>query len=184
MAQEILQRIAAGDQSAVADCMDRYGDLIWSLARRFLRGHIDAEDAVQDVFIEIWSSAARFDPSIASEVAFVSTIARRRLIDRIRKIERRPAGEPFDEFAANVTPEGSMSAGDHADVQRVAEVMQEMDPKQQEILAMSVYEGYSHSEIADRLSMPLGTVKTKVRRGLVQIRDRLEASGDAQEAGA
>ncbi len=178
----ILQRIADGDQSAVADCMDQYGDLIWSLARRFLRGSADAEDAVQDIFIELWSTAERFDPSVASEVAFVSMIARRRLIDRLRRQERRPAGESFDEFAIDVTADEAMTAGDHVDVATVVDVIDEMEDQQQTILSMSVYQGYSHSEIADELSMPLGTVKTKVRRGLMQIRDRLDTA-DLEEDG-
>lgn len=93
--QSILERIAAGEQHAVNECLDRYGNLVWSLARRYLRNAADAEDAVQDIFIDIWSSAGRYDRNIASEVAFISTIARRRLIDKLRKADRRPAWTPL-----------------------------------------------------------------------------------------
>jgi RNA polymerase sigma factor (sigma-70 family) len=88
VAQTVLERIAAGDPAAVDECIDRYGALVWSLARRHLRQHADADDAVQEIFIEIWRSAARFDPVIASEATFITMISRRRLIDRQRKQSR------------------------------------------------------------------------------------------------
>ena len=93
MSDSILQRVAAGDTEAVAACIDRFGGLVWSLARRFLDRPTEAEDAVQEIFIELWKSASRFDPSIASETTFVAMIARRRLIDRQRKLGRRLESE-------------------------------------------------------------------------------------------
>src|SRR5215813_10857739 len=87
----LLARVAGGDPGAVRDCLARYGGLVWSIARRFEGG--DAEDAVQEIFLDLWRSAARFDPQIASEPAFVAMIARRRLIDRRRTRQRRPITE-------------------------------------------------------------------------------------------
>src|SRR5215471_13283167 len=87
----LLTRVAGGDPGAVRDCLARYGGLVWSIARRF-EGH-DAEDAVQEIFLDLWKSAARFDAGIASEPAFVAMIARRRLIDRRRSRGRRPTLE-------------------------------------------------------------------------------------------
>ena len=80
----ILTRVARGDSAAVRECIDRYGGLVWSLARRFFANTADAEDATQDVFIHLWKSAGAYDPAIASEAVFVTTIARRRLIDGLR----------------------------------------------------------------------------------------------------
>ena len=182
--QSILERVAAGDTAAVSECLDRYGDLVWSLARRYLRNATDAEDAVQDIFIDIWGSSARYDRNIASEVAFISTIARRRLIDKIRAAERRPLMDSLDDDeGAPIDPGVPATVEDDTEVTIVERVLAEMDPEHQKVLSMSLYEGYSHSEIAERLSLPLGTVKTRVRRGLIHIREQLNISttGDPAE---
>ena len=170
----ILQRIAAGDQAAVAECITQYEDLVWSLARRYLGMDADAEDAVQDVLIELWSSAERFNPEAGSEVTFVSTITRRRMIDRLRKKKRTPGISTIDDAPEAALAQQGESLNEHAEVGNVAETLSEMDMQQQQILQLSIYEGYSHSEIAEQLNMPLGTVKTKVRRGLIHIREQLE----------
>ncbi|MEQ1800736.1 MAG: RNA polymerase sigma factor [Gammaproteobacteria bacterium] len=182
--QSILERVAAGDTSAVSECLDRYGDLVWSLARRYLRNASDAEDAVQDIFIDIWGSSGRYDRNIASEVAFISTIARRRLIDKIRAAERRPLMDSLDDDeGAPIDPGIPATVEDDTEVAIVERVLGAMDPEHQKVLSMSLYEGYSHSEIAERLSLPLGTVKTRVRRGLIHIREQLNISttGDSAE---
>ncbi len=181
----ILERIAAGDSAAVQECINTYGDLIWSLARRLLRNHADAEDAVQDIFIDLWNSASRFDPNVASEVAFVSTIARRRLIDRLRQQGRRPGMDSLDDDEAGDARQPFILAQneEQSDVAVVARVLAEMDPQHSRILSLSLYEGYSHSEIAEQLGIPLGTVKTRVRRGLIHIREQLGiAAPDTEEA--
>lgn len=187
--QSILERIASGDRAAVSACLDRYGDLVWSLARRYLRNAADAEDAVQDIFIDVWGSAARYDRNIASEVAFISTIARRRLIDRIRQADRRPVTDSLDdEDNTTLEPGIPATAEEDTEVTIVQRVMSAMDPEHQKVLAMSLYEGYSHSEIAERLDLPLGTVKTRVRRGLIHIRAQLDIAapggGDSAEEAA
>ncbi len=183
--KSILERVAAGDAAAVGECLDRYGDLVWSLARRYLRNSADAEDAVQDIFIDIWGSAARYDRHIASEVAFISTIARRRLIDKIRAAERRPKTDSLDDDEGTpIDPGIPATVEDDTEVTIVERVLAEMDPEHQKVLSMSLYEGYSHSEIAELLSLPLGTVKTRVRRGLIHIREQLRitvSDGSAEE---
>ena len=89
MAEAILHRITQGDQTAVQDCLKKYGGLVWSLARRMSANTDDAEDAVQEIFIDVWKNAARFDESQSSETTFIAMIARRRLIDRLRYTNRR-----------------------------------------------------------------------------------------------
>jgi len=170
----LLEKVAQGDQSSVAACLDQYGNLVWSLARRFLGNSADAEDAVQEVFIEIWSNADRFDATKGSEVTFIATIARRRLIDRLRKNSRTPGSELYDEEIASQNPETSSGILENAEVQNVVRVLGDMPAEHREILAMSIYEGYSHSEIAEIMDIPLGTVKTRVRRGLMHIREQLQ----------
>jgi RNA polymerase sigma-70 factor (ECF subfamily) len=178
--QTILERVAAGDQAAVGEFISQYGDLVWSLARRYLGNDADAEDAVQDVFIEIWSSAGRYDRNVASEVAFISTITRRRLIDRLRRYQRRPQTESIDDQIGARQPAVPSRLDDDAELAQVERVLGEMDPQHREILSMSLYQGFSHSEIASRLEMPLGTVKTRVRRGLIHVREQLRIGEEDQ----
>ncbi|MFM8699347.1 MAG: RNA polymerase sigma factor, partial [Phycisphaerales bacterium] len=86
----ILHMVARGESGAMQACMDRFGGLVWSLARRVTRSTAEADDAVQEIFVDLWRSSSRFDPSIANETTFVAMIARRRLIDRGRRRQRRP----------------------------------------------------------------------------------------------
>ena len=175
----ILQRIAAGDQSAVSDCLNAYGNLVWSLARRYLHNQADAEDAVQDIFIEIWRSAGRYDPQVAREATFISVITRRQLIDRIRHKQRQPRIDSIDEEFETRHPAVAPTHDNDAEVALVLQVMQGLEPQHREILSMSLYEGYSHSEIAKILDMPLGTVKTRVRRGLIYVRDKMQLARES-----
>lgn len=179
----LLQKVALGDQAAVGQVMDQYGDLVWSLARRFLGNSSEAEDAVQEIFIEIWSSAARYKPEAGSEVTFIATITRRRLIDRLRKNSRKPASEVYDESIASQNPDTVNRITENAEVQNVVRVLDEMPEEHRQILSLSVCQGFSHSEIAEQLQMPLGTVKTRVRRGLMHIREQLEIDEDSKEGG-
>jgi RNA polymerase sigma-70 factor (ECF subfamily) len=167
----LLQRIARGEREAVEACLDRYGPLVWSLARRFFRERAEAEDAVQDVFIDLWTKASRYDPSIAEESVFVAMIARRRLIDRLRRNRREPPSETLE--AAGTIADLKPSAETDGDAARAAKLLETLRPEQREVLELSIYQGLSHSEVAGRLGMPLGTVKTHVRRGLMALRERL-----------
>lgn len=175
MTKSILERIAAGEQAAVKECMDVYGGLIWSLARRMGESAADAEDATQEIFLEVWKSAARFDPSMGSEAVFLTTIARRRLIDRLRARKRRPKTEEFDELAdveptAGTDPEGMLEA----DAAHARRALARLEPAQREILLLGIVEGLTHSEIATMTGKPLGTVKTQLRRGLIRVRELMK----------
>ena len=90
LSSTILQRIAAGDTAAVDECLEKYGGLVWSLAKQLTRTQDDAEDATQEVFVELWQKASSFAPDKSSESTFIAMVARRRLIDRLRRDERRP----------------------------------------------------------------------------------------------
>lgn len=178
----VLMQIAAGDRDAVALCIDRFGGLVWSLARKFCHNTSDAEDAVQEVFTEIWRSAARFDPGIASEATFISTIARRRLIDRQRKAGRTVKSEPLTAASDMGRAVGIEPAELNDEVQRAKQALSTLSEEQQNALQLSIYEGYSHGEIAKRMDVPLGTVKTNIRRGLMRLRSML--ADDDNEDGA
>ncbi len=179
MSTSTLQRVAKGDQEAVRECLDRYGALVWSLARRGSRSASDAEDAVQEIFLDLWKSASRFDPAESSEVTFVAMIARRRLIDRQRKQRRRPETEPLPEAPA--LPEERPSAEVSAEAGIAARAVATLRPEQQQVLLLATYHGLSHEEIADKTGMPLGTVKAHARRGLLKVREMLGSAATAEE---
>jgi RNA polymerase sigma factor (sigma-70 family) len=182
----VLQRVAAGDPAAVQDALDRYGGLVWSLARRFCYNQTEAEDAVQEIFIDLWKSAGRFDESIASEPTFVAMIARRRLIDRRRRISRRldigGAREVFESDGSTDDETGRIEIGEEAT--RAAAALGELKEDQQRVLRLSIYQGLSHERIAEATGLPLGTVKTHVRRGLMRLREILGSARPDRSADA
>ena len=176
----LLQRVGEGDPRAVAECIDRFGGLVWSLARKLVGNPTEAEDAVQEVFIELWKHASRYDASVASEATFVTMIARRRLIDRIRQKGRRVNGDAIamDEVSVAATTNDNQSAEIAEEAARVTKAISQLRPEQQNVLGLAVCQGWTHQVIADHLSLPLGTVKTHVRRGLMRVRELLEADGE------
>jgi len=174
----LLQRVAEGDMAAVRHCIEQYRGLVWSLARQHLQNAAEAEDAVQEIFIDIWKSAGRFDPAIASEPAFIAMISRRRLIDRRRRNSKRldaAASVPIEE----IDVDSGQSVGPGVEIAEEAslanDAMRTLKPEQQRVLRLAVCDGWSHQQIADRLRMPLGTVKTHVRRGLIRVRELLDS---------
>lgn len=175
--EPLLPRIAQGDGAAVEEFLERYKRLVWWLARK--HAGEDPEDAVQEVLVEVWKNAGRFDPSIASETTFVGMIARRRLIDRHRRAERRLDTETLspNDLLGGVQQAGGVE--DLAEAALARRAIRQLDPREGRVLMMSVYEGFSHSEIARATDMPLGTVKTYIRRGLDRVRAKLGASGGA-----
>lgn len=175
----VLPRVASGDPTAVSDCIARYGGLVWSLARRFLGNATDAEDAVQDVFIELWKNAARYNPELASEPTYITMIARRRLIDRKRRAGRAPAAQPLANESAAAPPTGArVEIEDEA--AKAAAVLNELREDERRVIQMAVYQGMTHEEIAAATGLPVGTVKTHIRRGLIRVRERLGAGGGAK----
>lgn len=179
MAEAILNRIATGDESAVADCLKTYGGLVWSLARRMLRDPSDAEDVVQEIFVDIWKNAERFDPSQASETTFVAMIARRRIIDRIRYAARRVSPDSLEDILTEPASRADQSLQTSVEANEAARALAGLKPEQQQVLQLSIVHGLSHQEISDSTGMPLGTVKTHARRGILQAREIL-GLGDMQ----
>ena len=169
----LLHRIAAGHDEAMAECLDEYGPLVWSLARCKCATSSDAEDAVQEIFLDIWKSAHRFDGAIAAEATFVAMIARRRLIDRQRRGRRGPMTTELPQ--AETLPardEGvRVLVNDEAAHARV--MMRHLSPTEQEVLSLAIDQGMTHTDIAERTKLPLGTVKSHARRGLTRLRELL-----------
>ncbi len=176
MPEQLLHRVAAGEEAAVEACIDGYGNLVWSLARRFTSSQGEAEDAVQEIFIDLWSSAGRYDSSKASEATFIAMVARRRLIDRLRKRKREPDMEEIGESVDLGTVGHGADLEVREEAARAAELIRKLKPEQQRIIQLAVYHGQTHQSIADTLNMPLGTVKTHLRRGLLRIRSAMQAA--------
>ena len=173
MAQAILNRIAAGDADAVQDCLKAYGGLVWSLARRMLRNSDDAEDVVQEIFVDIWKNAVRFDASQSSETTFVAMIARRRIIDRLRYAARRLAPDSLEDILTEPADRYDVDLQTSVEAAEAAKALQSLRPEQQRVLQLSIVHGLSHQEISDATGIPLGTVKTHARRGILRAREIL-----------
>lgn len=185
----ILQRITAGDESAANDCVQEYGGMIWRLAKRYLnRADSEIDDAVQEVFVEIWIHADRFDPSKGTEAAFVATLAHRRIIDRQRKISTRRSHE-----RASVTEHKAQSGSskntagmpsfddlgsDHAHLYRreLADGFAALPDSERSALWMSVYKGLSHRDISQLTETPVGTVKSRIRRAMIRLTESIAGS--------
>ncbi len=170
----ILQRIAAGEQPAVDECVQEYGPLIWSLASRFCQHKADAEDASQEIFLAIWQNAAKFDPAKAKEITFVSMLARRRLIDRYRR-KTIPDSVDVDSLDVSVMQPSDQQLETNEEAAKAASCFGELAEVQQQVLGLSIHDGVSHGGIASQLKIPLGTVKSYARRGLLQLRDCMKS---------
>lgn len=172
--EPLLQRVAAGDPAAVQEVIDRYGGLVWSLARRFCHDKQEAEDAAQEVFIEIWNKAKRYDASLSSEITFIAMIARRRLIDRGRRKQRALKADGLEDDAVLPSFDRDHELVDLGDeAARAAKALERLRPDEQKVLRLAIYEGMSHDQISKATTMPLGTVKTHLRRGLQRVREML-----------
>ena len=173
MTQAILHRVANGEQNAVQECLSKYGGLVWSIARKMLRNSEDVEDAVQEIFVDIWKNASRFDETKSSETTFIAMIARRRLIDRIRYSTRRISADSLDDVLLEPFTRADKEMQTGIEAQQAAEAMRTLRPEQQQVLRLSIIQGMSQQEISDATGMPLGTVKTHARRGILKVREYL-----------
>jgi len=180
--QNLLPKIATGDPAAVEDFLKRHTGMVWGLARRFCRNAEDAEDATQEIFVDVWRSAARYDSEAGSEVTFLMTIARRRLIDRARRLGRRISADLLEDPTTIPSPATPDSVELHDEVARAQDALERLRPEQKEVLDLALGQGQTHQEIAASIGIPLGTVKSHARRGLIKLREMLGA--DAPDDGA
>ncbi len=173
---EILERIARGDDTAVAACLEEYSGLVWRLARRRLRmAPQEVDDAVQEVFVELWLSAGRFDRAKGSEASFVATVAHRRLIDHQRRVESRrmAARRAALERAGAAGASGSAARVDGG--RAAAAAFDGLPEDERRVVWMSVHNGLSHGQIAAAMDSPIGTIKTRLRRAVARLRASLGA---------
>jgi RNA polymerase sigma-70 factor (ECF subfamily) len=174
----MIAAVANGDQVAFAALYDRLAPTVYGVVRRVLRDPSQAEEVTQEVFVEIWRQAARFDGERGSVPTWAVTIAHRRAVDRVRSEQAhrdRQLRSAAAELDNEPTPEDS--AMDTEDRRRARTAMAALSAPQREVLELAFYEGLTHVQIADRLGVALGTVKTRIRDGLIRLRTVMGVQG-------
>jgi RNA polymerase sigma-70 factor (ECF subfamily) len=164
---EIISRIYSGDEGAMALLYDRYSPVVYAVALRVLSDGSAAEDILQDVFIQLWRNPQAFNASRGSLAAWLAVIARNRAIDQLRK--KRPEAEA-EETVIAVDPDLENTAERKQAIEKVRAVLAGMPAEQRAALEMAFFEGLTHVEIAGKTGQPLGTVKTRIRSGLLAVR--------------
>ena len=174
----LMHRVAAGDDQAVAELYDRFGSLVYKVARQFLPNQAEAEDAVQEVFVRLWQTADRYDPRRAKLVTWVMLIARRHLIDRIRRSAVRPATTAFDNDGGATRASGAgpeRKAQEDERNKKLRRRIAELPELQRVVIERAYLQGYTLREVSEQLNAPLGTVKSALSRGLERLRERAKA---------
>jgi len=173
LSDEALVALAArSDQTALAELYDRYGRVAWGLALRILRDEALAEDAVQEAFLALWRTAARFVPERSSARTWILTLVHRRAVDLVRREERRRA-EPLESAAEPAVGGADDDAWLRLERGRVQDALHRLPDREREALELAYYGGFTQSELAQRLGEPLGTIKSRMFTGLARLRDLL-----------
>ena len=175
----LMESVAAGDASALAALYDRHKAMLFSLSLRVLKDRGEAEQALLDLFIDLWQRPDRYDAARGSPLVYLVMLTRSRAIDRRRSREARARAARdvdarFEAAVGNQTNAGpleQMVAGEQG--QKVRAALAALDGRQREAIELSFFDGLSHGEIATRLGRPLGTIKTNIRSGLIRLRDLL-----------
>ncbi len=176
---QLLRRIAAQDRDALAEFYDQTARPLFSIAYRMLGNAEEAEEVIQDVFVQIWTKAPTFDATIGLPFAWVMGILRNRCIDRLRARQRRARviaetteDQNLETLVASSPPDTSLPESELAAIRAA---VGSLPPEQQQAIKLAFFSGLTHQEIAGQLQEPLGTIKARIRRGMEKMRDGLEA---------
>jgi RNA polymerase sigma-70 factor (ECF subfamily) len=175
---ELLRRIGNGDSLAFSSFYDHYSGLLFSIALRILNDPKEAEDVMQEVFLQIWNKASGYDPLLGKPSSWAVTLARNKSIDRIRASQRRSKlMEQAAVMAADAT-DNSMTANENLhgreNAERIRTVVAALPQDQKRAIEMAFFSGLTQNEISETLQEPLGTVKARIRRGMLKLREQLE----------
>jgi RNA polymerase sigma-70 factor (ECF subfamily) len=172
---DLLGRVGDGDQEAFGELYDQLAPRVLGLVRRILVDFAQSEEVTQEVFLEIWQNAARYDSNKGGAVTWILTMAHRRAVDRVRasqssrtrdtRVGIRDLPTDYDQVAESVE-----ITVEH---ERVEKALSRLTELQRQAITLAYYGGFSHSEVAEQLSIPIGTVKTRLRDGMIRLRDEL-----------
>ena len=179
--EQLLHAVALGDERAFEALYDRIGSVVYGVSRAVLRDPHQAEEVAQEVLLEVWRTAPRFDPERGSARAWISTMAHRRAVDRVRSAQAsrrrdenvgiRQLERDYDDVAERVET--------RLDVERVRSCLDGLTPRQREAVRLAYYGGHTQTQVAALLKLPLGTIKTRMRDGMIRLRDCLGVGTDA-----
>ncbi|MEO8330112.1 MAG: ECF RNA polymerase sigma factor SigK [Candidatus Nanopelagicales bacterium] len=170
---ELLTRVAAGDDSAFASLYDRTSTKVFGLVRRVVRDPAQAEEVSQEVYLQAWRQAGRFDQSAGSALAWLLTLAHRRAVDRVRASQS-AADRDVRAAEREVMPahdEVAETVEQRLDAEQVRRCLEDLTHIQRQSVTLAYYQGFTYAEVGTTLGVPLGTVKTRMRDGLVRLRD-------------
>jgi RNA polymerase sigma-70 factor, ECF subfamily len=173
--EDLLVTVSRGDQTAFAALYDRFGGVVYGVVKRVVRDPSQSEEVAQEIFTEVWRTASRFDPDRGSAQTWILTMAHRRAIDRVRseqssrdrndRIGHRDRVRAFDEVAEEIEL--------RFEHQQVREALSTLTELQREAVELAYYSGYTYREVSELLDTPLGTIKTRMRDGLIRLRDAM-----------
>ncbi|MCE0488003.1 ECF RNA polymerase sigma factor SigK [Ornithinimicrobium sediminis] len=172
---ELLRATAGGDQQAFALLYDSTGARVHGLVVRILRDHAQAEEVTQEVYLQVWRTASSFDPTRGSARSWLLTLAHRRAVDRVRSAQAQSdRDQAYESRHDRPAPDPTAEEVEHRmQGQAVRSAVQELGPPHQEALELAYFEGLTHREVSERLGVPLGTAKTRIRDGLRRLRDQM-----------
>jgi RNA polymerase sigma-70 factor (ECF subfamily) len=176
---KILQRVRQGEEPALAELYQRYIQILYSLAMRILQSSEETEDLMQEIFLQVWNKAASYEANKGTVYTWLVTITRNRAIDRMRSTSYRHHSRAVDVETIMLAAD-SRSSNPHSNTvlmeeqRSVVNALQRLTPDQQKVIGLAYYEGYSQSQIAEALNIPLGTVKTRMRKGLMELKNMLQ----------
>lgn len=171
----LLRRAAAGDEAAFAGLYDEVAPAVYGAVKRVVRNPAQADEVTQETFLDVWRTAARFDAERGSAMTWILTVAHRRAVDRVRSEEsqQRRAERLRNTSAIDEAPISEVVI-DELDRARVGKALDNLTPIQRQSVELAYFGGHTHAEISALLDLPLGTVKTRIRDGLIRLRDALE----------
>lgn len=174
----LLAAVARGDQDAFALLYDRFAGMVYGVVRRTLRDPAQSEEVAQEVLVELWRTANRYDPSRGGVSTWILTLAHRRAVDRVRSEQSRR--DRTERLAATDHRRDHDEVAEQVELQleheQVRAALDTLTPLQREAVELAYYRGYTYREVAEQLGAPLGTIKTRMRDGLIRLRDALGVS--------
>lgn len=173
-----VRRIAGGDDTALASLYDETSTLLYSIAVRILGNPADAEEVTLDVYTQIWNKAGSFDASRGSASAWIVMLARSRALDRLRsRAVQKRREEPLPEFLQDTLASPAVEPSEYPDIDRrtLHAALEKLSPEQRQVIELAFFSGFTQSELAKHLALPLGTVKTRVRLAMLKLRKALES---------